>query len=306
MAHNFVIPEQVLRTALGLLRDDLQLAATMNRDYEDAFGGGRGTVVNVRIPSTLKARRRKLADAGAAITTDSLSESTVPVQITDMIYSAVDVTDEDLSLNIEDFTRQVSAPQVLAMVEDVEDFAVAVMQATAETTSIAYDKAKPVPTFTAARKVLRDRGLPASGLWAAVGTGVYAELLDADAITNASVSGSTEALRNARVGTVRGFNVAENNRLADDEIIFYGRDSYTLAIRAPRVPDGVAFGESRSENGFAMRWVKDYDSTHLQDRSIFSTFIGCKRIDLPRMNPDTKKVEYVPSAIRVLTSTVGA
>ncbi|MEU4568669.1 P22 phage major capsid protein family protein [Micromonospora sp. NPDC023956] len=306
MPHNFVIPEQVLSTALTLLRDDLMIAATMNRDFEDNFGGGKGTVVNVRIPATLKARRRALSEAGTQITTDSLSENTVPVTLTDMIYSAVDITDEDLSLSIEDFTRQVTMPQVTALVEDIEDTAVARLQSVAETLTIPYDAANPVPTFTKARKMLRDLGLPARGMWAAVGTGVYAELLDAKAITDASESGSTEALRSANVGNVRGFNTVECNRLADGEIVFYGRDSFTLAIRAPRVPDGVAFGSTRSEAGFAMRWIKDYDKDILSDRSIFSTFIGCQKIDLPRMNPTTKAVEMVTPAIRVLTSTTPA
>ncbi|GAB1641764.1 P22 phage major capsid protein family protein [Krasilnikovia sp. MM14-A1259] len=306
MAHNFVIPEQVLSTALTLLRDDLMIAATMNRDYEANFGGGRGTVVNVRIPATLKARRRTLAQAGTAITTDSLSESTVPVAMTHMVYSAVDVTDEELTFSIEDFTRQVTLPQITALVEDIEDTAVAELQAVPETLTIGYDKANPVPTFTAIRKMLRDNGVPASGMWTAVGTGVYAELLDAKAITDASESGSTAALRSAQVGNLRGFNVVECNRLADDEIVAYNRDSFTLAIRAPRVPDGVSFGSTQSNNGFAMRWIKDYDSTHLQDRSIFSTFLGCQRIDWPRMNPTSKAVESVQSAIRVKTSTVPA
>lgn len=305
MAHNFVIPEQVLRTALGLLRDDLVLASTLNRDYESSYGGGKGSVVNVRIPATLKARRRALGTTGA-ITSDSLSETTVPVQLTDMVYSAVDVTDEELSLKIEDFTRQVSLPQVMAVVEDVEDIVTATMQALPETVGIAYDAANPVKTFTAARKVLRDLGLPAQGMYAAVGTGVYAELLDAKAITDVSESGTADALRNANVGNVRGFRTIEVNRLADDEIVFYGRDSFTLAVRAPKVPDGVSFGQSASDSGFSMRWIKDYDSVTLSDRSIFSTFVGCQKIDLPRMNPTTKAVSMVTPAIRILTSTPAA
>ncbi|OZV74774.1 hypothetical protein CA850_29800 [Micromonospora echinospora] len=302
MPHDFVIPEQVLSTAIALVRDDLKMAATVNRDYEDSFGGGRGTVVNVRTPNTLKARRRKMTQDGTAITVDTITESTIPVEMTEHVYSAVDVSDLQMRMDITDFTRQVTVPQVRGIVEDLENLVTETMQALPETLTLAYDPAKPHLTFTRARKMLRDLGLPAEGLWAAVGTEVYAELLDANAITDASQSGSTEALRNANVGRVRGFMTVENNRLADDEIIFYGRDAFTLAIRAPFPPDGAAFKASQSENGFAMTWVKDYDSTVLKDRSVFQTYAGCQSMRVKRLASDGTTSLVVP-ALRVLTST---
>ncbi|WP_165944430.1 P22 phage major capsid protein family protein [Micromonospora sp. KC213] len=295
----------MLSTAIALVRDDLMLAATVNRDYEDAFGGGKGTVVNVRTPNTLKARRRAMTADGTAIVTDTISESTVPVEMTQHVYSAVDVSDLQMRMDIANFTRQVTVPQVRGIVEDLENLVTETMQAVPETLTITYDPAKPQLTFTKARKALRDLGLPSDGLWAAVGTGVYAELVDASALTDVSQSGSTEALRNANVGRVRGFMTMENNRLEDDEIIFYGRDAFTLAIRAPFPPDGAAFSASESANGFALTWVKDYDSNVLKDRSIFQTYAGCKAMPVKRLAKDGS-TSLVTPAIRVLTSTVPA
>ncbi|BCJ41669.1 hypothetical protein GCM10010168_53330 [Actinoplanes ianthinogenes] len=305
MPHSLVIPEQVLSTAIALVRDDLALAATVNRDYEDNFGGGKGTVVNVRTPNTLKARRRKLTADGTAITTDTISESTVPVTITEHVYSAVDVSDVQMRMEITDFTKQITVPQVRGIVEDLENLVVETMQALPESLTIPYDATKPHLTFTKARKMLRDLGLPAEGLWAAVGTGVYAELVDANALTDASQSGSTEALRNANIGRLRGFTVVENNRFEDDEIVFYGRDAFTLAIRAPYPPDGAAFTASQSDNGFAMTWIKDYDSNVLKDRSIFQTYAGCQSMQVKRLAKDGT-TSLVTPAIRVRTSTVPA
>jgi hypothetical protein len=315
VANTFVDPTSVVRLGLALVVQDLVLAATMNRDYEADFGGGKGATVNVRVPAVLAARDRGLHDTGA-ITADEILEDTVPVSITGAVYSAVFVDDADLTLSVEDFGRQVLAPQVLAVVENLEDKGVAAMQAVAETTSIAYDAAAPEKTFTAARKALRDLGIPASGLFAAVGTGIYADLLDAKAITDASQSGSTGALREATVGRVRGFEVVESNRLADKEMVFYHRSAFTLAIRAPKVPDGVSFGESKAEKGFAMRWIKDYDSMTTRERSVVSTFVGVQAMTVATTekhgefladgvtpNPDEGKAIRVTPAIRVLGST---
>jgi hypothetical protein len=316
MANTFVDPTSVVRLGLALVVQDLVLAATMNRDYESDFGGGKGSTVNVRVPAVLAARDRGLHDTGA-ITADEILEDTVPVALTGSVYSAVFVDDADLTLSVEDFGRQVLAPQVLAVVENLETKAAAAMQGLAETTSIAYDAAAPEKTFTAARKALRDLGVPASGLFAAVGTGVYSDLLNAKAITDVSQSGSTGALREATVGKVRGFEVIESNRLADDEMVFYHKAAFTIAVRAPKVPDGVSFGEAKAEKGFAMRWIKDYDSATTRERSVVSTFVGVKSMtvattakqgpllaDGVTANPDEGKAVRVTPALRVLGSTV--
>lgn len=308
MANTFINPTKVAAVALAILRDDVALAATVNRDYEADFSAAIGATVNVRTPATLKARRRAL-DAGSSITLDNVTETTQPVSLTTMSYSAVPVSDEDLTLRIEDFTRQILEPQVVAIAEDIERLVVATMQGLTEWNTAGeapvYDATKPAAQFTAARKKLRDLGVPTAGLYAAVGTGVYQDLLNSSQISDAQVSGSTDALRNGEVGRVRGFTVIEDNRLDDDEIVFYHRDAFTLVVRAPRVPEGVSFGESMAAEGFAARWIKDYDSNLLQDRSIVSTFLGCKAMTVTHLKADGTTETLTP-ALRVKTSTAPA
>lgn len=301
MANTFINPTQVARTALALVGDDLVLAATVNRDFQAEYVAGIGTTINVRVPATLTARSRAL-DATGAITTDDLTESTVPVALDNMAYSAVRVNDEDLTLRIEDFARQVLSPQVRALVEAIEAKVAAEMQAVSETLTIAYAAATPADTFVAARKALRDLGVPSSGLYAAVGTGVYGDLLKSALLRQVDQSGSSAALNEATIGRLHGFTVIESNRLADDEMVFYHEDAFTLAVRAPIVPAGVAFGQSMSENGFALRWIRDYDSSTLADRSIVSTFLGTTTMPMKNSTSGAS----VAAAIRVLGSTIPA
>lgn len=290
MPNTFVDPTQVTQVALAIIGDDLVHAATMNRDFEADFGGGKGSTVNARVPAILAANERAL-DATDAIVTEDISESSVPVTIDKHVYSAVIITDADLTLNIEDFTRQVLRPQVAAVVEGVESRAAAAMEALTADTDLstggaqAYDPSDPVAAFTAGRKKLRDLGVPSSDLFAAIGTKVYADLLNAGAITDASQSDSDQALRNAIAGRVRGFNTYESNRIAEDAIVLYHRAAFTIAVRAPAVPRGVAYGSSLADTGFAMRWLQDYDGNTLRDRSVVSTFLGVQSMQLPQ-RPD--------------------
>ncbi|WP_229398185.1 P22 phage major capsid protein family protein [Micromonospora okii] len=305
MPHDFVIPEQVLSTAIALVTDDLALAATVNRDYEDSFGGGRGTVVNVRVPATLKARRRKMTQDGTPIVVDTVTEETIPVTMTEHVYSATDISDLQLRMDVTDFTRQVTVPQVRGMVEDLENLVAETMQELPESVGIAFDPAAPNKTFNAARKTLRDLGVSPNGMYAAVGTDVYRQLLDARVLSDASQAGTTSALRNATVGALSGFTVVENNRIDEDEIIWYSRDAFTLAIRAPYPPDGAAFAASTSNGGFAMTWIKDYDSSILKNRSVFQTYAGAQAMQIKRLAKDGTTSKVVP-ALRVKTSTVPA
>lgn len=302
-------PEQIARVGISLVRGDLALSRTVNRDFEAEFTGGVGFSVNVRKPITLTARsqslRGKNVSRGSAITADRFDETVVPVQLDKMIYSAVDVTDEELSLLLEDFSRQVLAPQVTAVAEACENEVVALMQSVTEDADLSagYDPSNPTATFVAARKALRDLYVPASGLYAAVGTGVYADLLNAEAIRDQSQSGSNDALLDATVGRLSGFTIIECNRLEENEAVFYHRDAFTLAIRAPRVPEGVSFGSSVAGDGFAMRYIRDYDSTLLSDRSIVSTIIGTQVMTVTKLDAETGEPSDVTPAIRVVAES---
>ena len=279
--NSFYIPETVAKVAIGILGPDMVLAGMCNKDYASEFRAGVGYSVNVKRPITLAANTRAM-DANAAITVDGITQPAVEtVAIDANIYSAVQLSDEDLTLNIEDFSAQVLAPQTASVARGIESKVLAGMQAVAEGATgaalgAAYSDADPLPTFTAARKALRDLGVPAGSLKAAVGTQIAADLINSGKLTDASQSGSVGALRDATIGRLRGFDVVEVNTLADNEAIFFHPDAFTLVLRAPVVPSGVSFGASVSANGFAVRYIRDYDSDLLSDRSVLNVFAGFK------------------------------
>jgi hypothetical protein len=314
-AHDFspsYTAAQAVAVANVLTSDRLALARTMSRSFEADFGGGKGATINVKVPAVLMARRRDLHSTDPIVLDAIKQGDTFPLSLTDMIYSAVRLDDADLTLDLQNFATQVLAPQTTAVAEDVERVALATIKSVAATDVLAlggYTATKPEDLFTQARKSLRKIGLPTDGMYAAVGTGVYADLLDAGAFKDASAAGSNGALVNANVGRVRGFSVVETNALADDEIVFYNGNSFHLAVRAPIVPQGVAFGAAAATNGFAMRYIRDYDSQTLADRSVVSTFAGGGIVPVYRQvetgsiatNDRVVTLEQVVPAIRVLT-----
>lgn len=311
MPNDFYTAEQAAQVSVSLAGKDAYLSALVNRNFLDNVfqGGGKGRTVNVRVPSALIARSRGIDDVTTALVLDELAEKTFGITLGEHVYSAVGLSEGDLNLNIADFSKQVLAPQMDAVVDFIEtevaDALGSIAGPQAGEDALAFDPTKPVKVFTGIRKVLRDRGLPTSNLNVVVGTEVYAALLDADAITDAGQSGTTDALREGNVGRLRGFTIVESNRVEEDEIIGFHRDAIVLATRAPAVPSGASFGAVQSSGGYSLRYLRDYDAMHTQDRSIISTFAGVQTAPVYRVVRDyeakTATVEEVPGggAIRI-------
>lgn len=276
MANTFYTPEQAAKVAVALGTEEAYLSALISRNFQnDLFGGGgRGRTVNIKVPTALIGRSRGIDDVTNKIVLDSITEEVESVTLGRHAYSAVGLSEGDLTLDLTNFSAQVLKPQMEAVVWDIEDEVRLALQGIPMNYTIGYDAAAPSKTFTAIRKHLRDNGVPTSNLVTVVGTQVYADLLDAKEITDASQSGSTEALREGNVGKVRGFTVVEHADLEETEIVAFHRDAFTLAVRAPVVPQGAAFGASVSEKGFNLRYLRDYAADVTQDRSIVSTFVG--------------------------------
>jgi hypothetical protein len=299
---NTFLPADAAKVALNLVRQDSYLTALVSNNYQDQFlSTGRGNApVQITVPTTLFARSRA-TDATTAIVLDNVAESTKTFNLDKVHdYSAVPLTEYDLSLGLKDFSSQILAPQAEGIVESLEHKVATTLRGVPEATLAAtFDPAHPEKFMTRVRKHLRDNGVAQSGLQVVVGTEVYAAFLDAQAITDASQSGSTEALREGNIGRIRGFTIVESNRLDENEMVAFHRDAVTLMTRAPAAPQGASFVSSISEGGFSLRYLRDYDANTTQDRSIVSTFSGVGILPTYRLKRDevarTAALEEVPN-----------
>lgn len=292
MANSFTLnSDNVAAVAAELCGADLNLASLISRDLDNEFGGGKGATVQIRVPSALPARSRSIGDKSTALTTDEIAEQTVPVTLSDHIYSAVVLSEEDMSLSITDFASQVLKPQADGIRRDIETKVAAAMTSTPLNATITYDAANPAKAFTALRKALRGNGVSDEAvLRAAVGSDVYGDLLDGPANTFDAN------------GNVRGFEVTESTRLASDEIVAFVPEAFALVVRAPVVPDGAKYGASVITDAFALRHVMDYDSNVAADRSLVSAFIEVTPMPLAIVQADST-VDLVANAGAVRMDT---
>lgn len=234
--------------------------------------------------------------ANTPIVIDDLTEKSVDVKLTTYLYKGVALPDEQLTLQIDDFTRRVATPQAKSVAIGVETMVAANMNALTGSLTVKADGSDVHAQMIEARKRLNKNGVPVEDRYFAVSSEIEAMLLNdpKNRLVPFDASGSPAALREAIVGRLYGFTVVVSNYLSDGSGVAYHRTAFPLATRALVVPDGATFGESVTYNGFALRLVRDYDPGFQQDRSVVSVLAGAQT---------TLDDGVVKRAIRVTTAT---
>lgn len=276
MANNFIKATRAVRTALGLLERELVLPRLVWRDAGGDFSGALNDTISIRLPAYMAARTRALR-GGTPITIDELSETKVDVTLDTDVYKAIGVSDEEMTLDIDDFGAQVLNPMVAAVARGVEDNLATTIVGAPFATTIEVDNTDPFLSILDARAALNKANVPANMRALLIGADLERKLLGSARFT-AQIGGDNtaeSALRDATVGaSIAGFRVVTSNAIDPDEGVAFHATAFALATRAPIVPDGAAWGRSESFGGLSMRLLRDYDFLNVRDRVLADVFIG--------------------------------
>lgn len=252
-------PDKIVDGALSLLVRASTLGRTVFRNAGGSFVGVKGDTITLRLPAYAKPGKRALRSATPR-TRRKLHERAVDISLTHGYNLDVPLTDEEITLDIRALARDVIGPSVQGIARDYESDIGALMEGANYANPTVEIGADPYAAAVQARKVLSDMQVPLSGLTLACGSSVAAEILTSEKLSRADQSGSTDALRLAQIGRFANFTVIETQTLAPDIAIAYHRTAFAVNTQAPVVPQGVAWGESRSVDGYAIRVMQ-----HLAD-----------------------------------------
>ncbi len=313
MANTFIDAEKVVDWGLRVLDRDILLPSLIWRDGGADFVGAADDTVSVRVEAYASARTRTLR-AGTPLTMDELSETKVDVTLDTDVYKGVNVSDEEMALDIINFSNQVTRPILRAIGRGVEDEIADLITGATYAHEVTLDTSAPYSSLLEARKKLNDSNVPNTERFLLVGSTIEQYILES--LKDVSVSGSPAALRNADAGGVAGFRVVQHNSIPPDEAYAFHRTAYVVVSRAPRVPDGASWGESLNYEGLALRMIKDYDPLYVRDRVIGNVYIGCNVVtDNGELNDDGQFVPYetadeigsgTPILVRAVKLTAGS
>ena len=283
MANSFLKPEVINRTALKLLEREIVLPRVV-WNYADAeFRGAKNDTVTLRLPAVLDSRTYAFRnDRSNPIVVDDVEETGVPVVLNQDIYSAVAITDEQLTLDIVNFAEQVLSPQVKAVARGLESLIASTMAGATITTEIAFDSGELWDTLVEARQALNDANVPSENRVLVVGSDIETEMLLDDKFNRVDSSGdgmATSALREATIQRLAGFTIIGSQAIDPGVAYALHPTAFAFVNVAPVVPDGVTYGSRMADGGLSMRWIRDYDSMYLRDRSVVSSFAGCTSVE---------------------------
>lgn len=311
MANTILKATQIVQAGLTVLERDVVLPGVVESSASQHFSGRSpaNDTVSIRINGRTVAKDYAWRDHTAAVENSDLNEFKVDVKLDTHPYNSIGLSDEELTLDIYDFTEQVVVPQTRSVAERIED------KIAAKIAGASYPVGSNIPILTGAdgldfhaaavdaRKVLNDYHVPQQGRVFLVGTGVEAGILKSDQFRKVDQSGDANALRSATIGNVAGMPVVVSNSIGANEAYVFHRSAFQAVYRVPATPLGGVDTASGSYGGIALRWIRDYDSSHLVNRSIFDTFFGISVVQDPDDYTDPDSTFSLKRAVKLIFGT---
>lgn len=279
--HMIVKPAKLAAAAVGMLEQELLIPNLMQKEGIDQFKGADNDTVSVKVEGVLPFHDYAFRnDRSAPIVFDEYAERKIPVTFGGNVYSAVKVTDEQNDFDMESWAKLLT-PQVKAVARGLGRRAVTTLTGQTYAVTIGDSLANLKGALIEARRVLNAFNVPADQRYLLVGTGFEAALLSDATMALAQNAGDAEAesvLRNATIARRFGFNIVVDQTIGADDAYAFASSAFIFLSGAPSVPQSVPFGATESFEGVAARWVRDYDPTYMQDRSVVNTYAGFRSV----------------------------
>jgi hypothetical protein len=114
-ASNTLITNDIIaKLVLMEFKNNLVLAKSCNRQYQALFTNETGTTIRVRKPTRL------LSAEGATLVTQPILQRTTPLTIDQRRHVGIDLTTEELTLQLNDFQANVIRPAMQRLANDVD------------------------------------------------------------------------------------------------------------------------------------------------------------------------------------------
>lgn len=286
--HKVVKPEQIAAVAAVALEQGLVLPGLMQREGIEQYAGTRNDTINVPVEGVLPYRSYGWrADRSTEVNFDDYAERMVAVSFGGDLYSAVKLTDEQATMDIDGWTK-LAGKQTDALARGLEyEAAKRIVEAPYEielgvstTFNYAAGTSELRKGLVRAKTTMDRLSVPGTR-WLVVGTDWQDALLNDPILNLAGAVGDSQAetaLGQAIIAQRMGFNIVVAQDLPTDMAVAMVDSAFIFASGAPAVPQSVPFGATASADGVAVRWIRDYDSTRFQDRSIFNLYKGFREV----------------------------
>ena len=210
-----------------------------------------------------------------------IGQTSATVKLDKHLVQAVPITNEQATMDIASFGREIVIPQVEAMrVEIHHQVMKALRAAPLKVTNInATTGDNPYDVAVAAHLALQRSGVPNEGRFWIVGANAEEWLLRSDVLLDPQRGGNALAQENT-IGRIRGFDVISGSTLIGPNEMYFGHKSGLLVANvAPEAPFNVPNSSRTSVDGFSLMGTLTYSDSYQSSVSTFSTFMGCNSVN---------------------------
>lgn len=250
MANTFLTIQEIAEEALATLYESTPMHGLVHTDLTSQFGAKKvGNTIDIRTPAVFQSDRFNRANG---IVLQDATEGSIPVVLDKIADVSVPVTDEDMSLNIKDFSTQLLSPMMEAIAQDIDTTLLALRSgvtqvagfgAAADTDLQTWDK---IEVLIEAGRLLDLKNVPKLGRNVVVGSTTNAKWLNSDLVKRADKSGSTAALREGSIGSnLFGFNAYQAGNIEQ------AKDAGSQIAGDPTTEIGLAFHDTAFAFGSA-------------------------------------------------------
>lgn len=200
MANKFITIQEIARSALPILRNNLIFPALAYTDFSNDFSK-KGDTVQVKKPPVYVAD-----EFSSTISVQDVKEESVLVKLDKIADVSVTLTAKEMALNLEDFSKQVIEPAAVALAEKINADGLSLYKDIPYHCGQAGSAPSTIDVFAEASKILNDNKAPINKRSAVWNSEALLNFQKIPAIINAEKSGSTRALREGSVGRIIGLD----------------------------------------------------------------------------------------------------
>ena len=287
--HLKVKPSVLVQSAVSALTDQLSISNTVTKRSDmKTFFKSAGDTISQRVKGTVPVRTYTARnDRSQPIITDQYQETVVTVTISaDRPYSAIKMTDEQRDWDFQDGWGDIIEAQTSSIASYLEHGVLnQILKAPYERVILVKDDSAGLTAakdsnqdvfynaVVEAKKALRLMRTPNDSLYAICGVDFEEKILKSNRFLKDEGRGD-DALTTATLGKIAGVTFVSSTQIPADEAYLYASSGFLVFTGVPSIPQSVPFGSTASAGGWALRWLMDYDTAYLTDRSVFDCYAG--------------------------------
>ena len=205
MGNTILTPSIIAKEALMQLRNNTVMASLVHRDYSQEFVAGVGNTVTIRKPATFEAQE---FNRSTGIQIQDATEGSESVVLDKLLDVSFEVTAEQLTMDIRDFSEQLLIPAMQGFANKIDLYLLGLYNDIPFNFGTAGSTPSEISDVTGARKVLNDNKVPFANRNLVIDTAAEDKFLQLATFHEADKVGDNgTALREASLGRKFGFNI---------------------------------------------------------------------------------------------------